>query len=60
MAGNLVKPLMHNYGTEWRERGYGLWTLTNLAPVTPHDSTYGLCIVIQRKELLRALGKYTA
>ncbi len=25
MAGNLVKPLLSLYGTEWRERGYGLW-----------------------------------
>jgi hypothetical protein len=24
---NLEKPLMTLYGTEWRERGYGLWTL---------------------------------
>ncbi len=24
MAGNLVKPLLSLYGTEWRERGYGL------------------------------------
>jgi hypothetical protein len=25
LAGNLVKPLLYLYGTEWRERGYGLW-----------------------------------
>ncbi len=24
MAGYLVKPLLPLYGTEWRERGYGL------------------------------------
>ncbi len=24
MAGNLVKPLLSLYGTEWRDRGYGL------------------------------------
>jgi hypothetical protein len=24
LAGNLVKPLISLYGTEWRERGYGL------------------------------------
>ncbi len=24
MAGNLVTPLMSLYGTEWRDRGYGL------------------------------------
>ncbi len=24
LAGNLVKPLMSLYGTEWRDRGYGL------------------------------------
>jgi hypothetical protein len=28
LAGNLVKPLLSLYGgTEWRERGYGVWTL---------------------------------
>jgi hypothetical protein len=27
LAGNLVKPLLSLYGTEWRERGYGLCTL---------------------------------
>jgi hypothetical protein len=26
LAGNLEKPLMSLYGTEWRERGYGLLT----------------------------------
>jgi hypothetical protein len=25
LAGNQEKPLMSLYGTEWRERGYGLW-----------------------------------
>jgi hypothetical protein len=24
LAGNLIKPLMSLYGTEWRDRGYGL------------------------------------
>jgi hypothetical protein len=24
LAGNPVKPLLSLYGTEWRERGYGL------------------------------------
>jgi hypothetical protein len=27
LAGNLEKPLMSLYGTEWRERGYGLRSL---------------------------------
>ena len=27
LAGNLVKPLITLYGTEWRERGYGLCTV---------------------------------
>jgi hypothetical protein len=27
LAGNLVNPLLSLYGTEWRERGYGLSTL---------------------------------
>jgi hypothetical protein len=26
LDGNLVKPLTSIYGTEWRDRGYGLWT----------------------------------
>ncbi len=26
LAGNLVKPFLSLYGTEWRERGYGLST----------------------------------
>jgi hypothetical protein len=25
LVGNLVKPLISLYGTEWRDRGYGLW-----------------------------------
>jgi hypothetical protein len=25
LAGNLAKPPMSHYGTEWRERGYGHW-----------------------------------
>jgi hypothetical protein len=24
LAGNLEKPLLRLYGTEWKERGYGL------------------------------------
>ncbi len=27
LAGNLVKPLLSLYGTEWRDRGYGLSTV---------------------------------
>ncbi len=27
LAGNLEKSLMSLFGTEWRERGYGLWYL---------------------------------
>jgi hypothetical protein len=27
LAGNLVKPLLSLYGTEWSERGYGFWAL---------------------------------
>jgi hypothetical protein len=30
LAGNLVKPLLYLYGTEWRERGYGLSTKQNI------------------------------
>ncbi len=28
LAGNLDKPLLSLYGTEWKERGYGLSTAT--------------------------------
>ncbi len=28
LAGNVVKLLMSLYGTEWRERGYGLSTIS--------------------------------
>jgi hypothetical protein len=27
LAGNLVKQLLSLHATEWRERGYGLWSL---------------------------------
>ncbi len=30
-TGNLVKPLLSLYGTEWRERGYGLWVVMAMA-----------------------------
>ncbi len=33
LAGNLVKPLLSLYGTEWRERGYGLWPLLLLQKI---------------------------
>jgi len=33
LAGNLVKPLLSLYGTEWRERGYGLESLLLTPPV---------------------------
>jgi hypothetical protein len=29
LAGNLVKPLLSLHGTEWRDRGYGLWGVKN-------------------------------
>jgi hypothetical protein len=34
LAGNLEKPLMSLYGTEWRERGYGIC-------VSPVELSYG-------------------
>jgi hypothetical protein len=37
LAGNLVKPLISLSGTDWRERGYGLWTLR------PYFVEQGLC-----------------
>jgi hypothetical protein len=36
LAGNLVKPLLSLYGTEWRERGYGLrctWTWSSQSAI---------------------------
>ena len=30
LAGYLVKPLLSLYGTEWRERGYGLREMTHM------------------------------
>ncbi len=42
LAGNLKKPLMFHYGTEWRERGYGLWCSVSI---------YYLC-GNQRRELI--------
>jgi hypothetical protein len=33
LAGYLVKPLLSLQGTEWRERGYGLWIAGILADV---------------------------
>jgi hypothetical protein len=34
LAGNLVKPLLSLYGTEWRERGYGLGGALHAHPVS--------------------------
>jgi hypothetical protein len=31
LAGNLVKPLMSPYGTEWRERGNGLTHMSSFS-----------------------------
>jgi hypothetical protein len=46
LAGNLVKPLLSLYGTEWRERGYGLrsnsvarWIAPKLSTVATGNST---------------------
>ncbi len=36
MAGNLVKPLLSLYGTEWRERGYGLGLYATSGTVRMH------------------------
>ena len=35
LAGNLVKPLFSLYGTEWRERGYGLRSKLITDPLDP-------------------------
>ncbi len=40
LAGNLVKPLLSLYGTEWRERGYGLWKVSEDQWSGGHDTTY--------------------
>jgi hypothetical protein len=36
LAGNLDKPLLSLYGTEWRERGYGLCNTLNIGVVLVH------------------------
>jgi hypothetical protein len=53
MAENLVKPLFSLHGTEWRERGYGLWILDGknkltLPPVRIEDweSAYRNLVVV--------------
>jgi hypothetical protein len=38
LAGNLVKPLLSLYGTEWRERGYGLSILEQSRKATVYHS----------------------
>ncbi len=51
MAGNLVKPLLSLYGTEWREHGYGLRELSRLIPETStkvyvHEFGFRLCFLL--------------
>ncbi len=48
LAGNLVKPLLSLYETEWRERGYGLWGI----PINWFKSQ--LCLSIRLSELWNA------
>ncbi len=44
LAENLVKPLMSLFGTEWRERGYGLWTVRDLScSDLVRNVQWGLC-----------------
>jgi hypothetical protein len=65
LAGNPVKPLLSLYGTEWRERGYGLCAvvLTNGRPFVCRLSSK---LVLVRPLLVRNLifrqhrRKYTA
>jgi hypothetical protein len=48
LAGNLVIPLMSLYGTEWRERGYGLWRIKHkehLGARTLNDCARLACIL---------------
>jgi hypothetical protein len=49
LARNLVKPLMSLYGTEWRERGYGLGSAhgaqINFGDLTPYLTYDCDCIV---------------
>jgi hypothetical protein len=53
MAGNLVKLLLSLYGTEWRERGYGLRNIfscvqkleqqgKNSIPMASQDRQFGI------------------
>jgi hypothetical protein len=39
LAGNLVKPLLSLYGTEWRERGYGLCRDTISGKITINSNS---------------------
>jgi hypothetical protein len=65
LAGNLVKPLLSLYGTEWRERGYGLSTwhqqqLIQLAAfLTPHTQWFisQLELTVSSQEYLKELRK---
>jgi hypothetical protein len=50
LAGNLVKPLLSLYGTEWRERGYGLWKIHTYADV--QQSTNQIIQTKQENSLL--------
>jgi hypothetical protein len=38
LAGNLAKPFLSLYGTEWGERGYGLCTNTKLGTIFNEDT----------------------
>jgi len=43
LAGNLVKPRLSLYGTEWRERGYGL---CSHAPFTVYSTLLWLRLIL--------------
>jgi hypothetical protein len=51
LAGNLVEPLLSLYGTEWRERGYGLSILFSVVFTTSPSSHYGCVLVLPMSSL---------
>jgi hypothetical protein len=47
LAGNLVKPLLSLYGTEWRERGYGLSFKNNTFWNRNCDAGFGTAFTVE-------------
>jgi hypothetical protein len=56
LAGNLVKPLLSLYGTEWRERGYGL-RRGETFPTNVHSWASALCKIAASSSSSSAKGR---